>query len=328
MRAMIIASAAYLVCGVAGAYLGGASGSVRGVAVATWLGALAWWWQLHAGLKQSGIAPADAGLSPVSENGHDHPVPVRALAPSPVDTSTFPLYRAPALARAVTAAARPAHPSRGRMPRAAVRTLIAAGVAALLAVGGITGWTIARESFGASRLAGAPYRAAARTHPHRPAAGRSSAAVAPQALPAIGAASFDPYGDGQSENGHAAALSIDASTTTAWSTDWYRTARFGNLKPGTGLLLHLGEDVTITSVQVLLGSPRGADFQLRVGNAAASLADLRTVASATDVGGTVNSPLAQPAHGRYLLIWFTALPPDSSGTFQASVYNVRVEGRR
>jgi hypothetical protein len=42
----------------------------------------------------------------------------------------------------------------------------------------------------------------------------------------------------------------------------------------------------------------------------------------------VTSPPAQPAHGRYLLIWFTVLPPDSFGTFQASVYNVRVEGRR
>jgi hypothetical protein len=37
--------------------------------------------------------------------------------------------------------------------------------------------------------------------------------------------------------------------------------------------------------------------------------------------------LATPAHGRYVLIWFTRLPPDPAGTFQASVYNLRLEGR-
>jgi hypothetical protein len=37
--------------------------------------------------------------------------------------------------------------------------------------------------------------------------------------------------------------------------------------------------------------------------------------------------LTTPAHGRYVLIWFTRLPPDPAGTFQASVHNVRLEGR-
>ena len=30
---------------------------------------------------------------------------------------------------------------------------------------------------------------------------------------------------------------------------------------------------------------------------------------------------------RYLLIWFTALPPDSDGTYQAAVYNVDLQGQ-
>jgi hypothetical protein len=29
---------------------------------------------------------------------------------------------------------------------------------------------------------------------------------------------------------------------------------------------------------------------------------------------------------RYVLIWFTLLPPDSAGTFQAVVYNVTISG--
>jgi hypothetical protein len=42
----------------------------------------------------------------------------------------------------------------------------------------------------------------------------------------------------------------------------------------------------------------------------------------------VSLDLTNPARGRYVLIWFTRLPPAdaSSGTFQASVSNVSLEG--
>jgi hypothetical protein len=52
-----------------------------------------------------------------------------------------------------------------------------------------------------------------------------------------------------------------------------------------------------------------------------------TVASAASAGGRVRLRLATPAHGRYVLIWFTRLPADPAGTFQASVHNLRLEGR-
>jgi len=41
----------------------------------------------------------------------------------------------------------------------------------------------------------------------------------------------------------------------------------------------------------------------------------------------VHLRLARPAHGRYVLIWFTRLPRNPGGTFQARVYNVRLTGR-
>jgi hypothetical protein len=37
--------------------------------------------------------------------------------------------------------------------------------------------------------------------------------------------------------------------------------------------------------------------------------------------------LTRPAHGRYVLIWFTSLPPDPAGTFQAKVYSLQPQGR-
>jgi len=37
--------------------------------------------------------------------------------------------------------------------------------------------------------------------------------------------------------------------------------------------------------------------------------------------------LTSPAQARYLLIWFTKLPPDNRGTYQASVYRITVRGQ-
>jgi eukaryotic-like serine/threonine-protein kinase len=159
-----------------------------------------------------------------------------------------------------------------------------------------------------------------------PATGSSGTVPQSRVLRPIGATAFDPYGSGQ--NAQLARLAIDASAATAWHTEWYTSARFGHLKPGTGLLIDMGRRVTITSARIMLGSAHGAGFQLRVGATATSLARMRVAAHAAGVGGRVNLRLARPAQGRYVLIWFTRLPPDGSGTFEASVYTVRLDGYR
>jgi hypothetical protein len=64
---------------------------------------------------------------------------------------------------------------------------------------------------------------------------------------------------------------------------------------------------------------------LRAGNAPA-LADLRVVAQAQLPGGPLTVPVGSPVKARYLLIWFTRLPLDSSGTYQASISSVTLSG--
>jgi len=150
-------------------------------------------------------------------------------------------------------------------------------------------------------------------------------AVAAQALTPVSATAFGPLGDSDGDSPALARLAIDGSTATAWRTQWYANAAFGNLKPGTGLLLDMGRPVTVTSAQIMLGAFTGAEFQLRVGSEPI-LADLRPVARATDAGGLVTMRPARPAKARYLLLWFTRLPPDSSGTFEAIIYDVRLHG--
>ena len=88
----------------------------------------------------------------------------------------------------------------------------------------------------------------------------------------------------------------------------------------------MGRPVTISTVRVSLGSAGGADLQLRAGSRPV-LADLHTVAASAGAGGAVQLSLTSPVHARYLLIWFTKLPPDNAGTYQASVYAIHVRGQ-
>ncbi len=99
LRSMNFGSALYLGLGVGGAFYHGATGTVWGTAIATWLGTMMWWGQLHTGLREAGHSkvrvpllhlagrhrrvPAGQRLS----SGHDgrpgvRPGPLRA--PSPI----------------------------------------------------------------------------------------------------------------------------------------------------------------------------------------------------------------------------------------------------
>jgi O-antigen/teichoic acid export membrane protein len=272
---------------IAGALKAGAVGTVWGIAVAAWIGAVFGWRQLSAAHREFGCA---SGRLPQGGT---------ASGPS--------VLRGPARQF-----------QRLRMHATAVKRLLAT---AALAVAAVTGWMLVHHVSGAQQTVGTQATATGRA----PVVAPASAPVTARTLKPVSTVSFDPYG-AQGASMKPVPLPVDTRPTTAWHTDWYTTAHFGNLKPGTGLLLDMGRTVTISGVRLLLGSAPGADFQLRVGAAASSLDDLPTVTNATDAGGRVDLQLTKPAHGRYLLIWFTNLSRDTSGAFQASIYGVSVEG--
>ena len=89
----------------------------------------------------------------------------------------------------------------------------------------------------------------------------------------------------------------------------------------------MGEAVNVSRVRLALGTPVGADVQVRVGNLSLP-GELPVAASASDVGGTVQLRLNTPANGRYVLIWFTRLPPSSQGKYQVTVYSAAVYGAK
>jgi hypothetical protein len=206
-------------------------------------------------------------------------------------------------------------------------TLAVIGFAASKVVAGIVGAQRPASSPNAARQATA--RAGRPTASARPSAAPSATAASatasarpsPTAIPAtvatpVSATAFGPGGTSDGDNPQDASLALSGNPATPWRTDWYATPTFGNLKAGTGLLLDLGRTLTITGATIQLGNIPGAGFQLRAGT---TPADLATVASDSAAGGLVRLRLPSPVRAQYLLIWFTVLPPDDDGTYQASV---------
>jgi O-antigen/teichoic acid export membrane protein len=358
LRQVVLGAVLLIIGSVVGAVVGGATGTVWGAAVTPWINAAYGWWQLRVAQREASHLPAGQRFWSIRLNRRHRSKPARAAASWPdVPTPGGAVKHDPALEAGVSSAAsampslpstsgkpatdwripdndetipllQPSTPAqrtrRVTMPVAAARALLVTGGLALAALVATAGWKLAHEPAGTHRTANAQ----ARTSATAQAPTITPAHARPHMLKPVSAVSFDPYGDGQGENSQLASLAIDATPATPWHTEWYASASFENLKPGTGLLLDMGRTVTITSVRLLLGSMPGADFQLRIGNATSSLTDLAPVAGASDAGGQVFLQLTRPAHGRYVLIWFIQLPPDTSGTFQASVYNVTLKGWR
>ena len=157
------------------------------------------------------------------------------------------------------------------------------------------------------------------------------------ALTPLSAHGFDVYdttGQDGNENDIQAPLAIDGNPRTAWHTLFYENdPRFGGLKKGTGLILDMGKPVKLSTVEVLFGPTAGADVQIEVGNnnalAPSTLSAFTTVARANDVpGGDYTFHASGTATGRYVLIWFTKLPPQpqSQRNFEAEIFNINVRG--
>jgi hypothetical protein len=204
--------------------------------------------------------------------------------------------------------------------------MLALGAVLVVALVGIGIWVLGHRGSPSHSSTGPP------THSSSSSAG-SVTVLAPRS-----AHGFDPLStptdDPQNENDQLANLAIDSSPSTFWNTQFYvGNPVFGGLKTGTGLILDMGRKVKLASVQVTFGSIPGADVQIKVGNsngrAPTTMSSFTTVASATDVGGVHTFTVHSSATGRYVLIWFTKLPPKSAGStsqFQAKIYNVIVRG--
>jgi hypothetical protein len=134
----------------------------------------------------------------------------------------------------------------------------------------------------------------------------------------VGAHDFDPEGDPPEENPDQVPLAIDGKPDTGWRTMTYKdNPRLGGLKSGVGIVLDLGSEQEVGSVQVdLVGSPTDLELYATapgVSDPPAELADLQRVTAATADGTTVLLRAHPVVHTRYLVIWLTRLPAVAGG---------------
>ena len=167
--------------------------------------------------------------------------------------------------------------------------------------------------------------------PRRPGALDALVAATPSAVPGRPAATkidlrkppitvrdYDPFSKDGTEQPSSVPNAYDEDLSTVWSTDGYKTATFGGLKPGVGLLVDLGVPTALSSVQVGM-TAGGADLELRATNTLGQNADDFTVVARTKDSKQVADLKPGATPSRYWLVWFTSLPKADDGKYRLGV---------
>lgn len=151
---------------------------------------------------------------------------------------------------------------------------------------------------------------------------------------------IDPKGNGTEYDGVDQA--VDKSPTTGWSPDNYTSADFGGIKDGMGILLDLGSERSIATVQVKFSDP-GATAGLKMGTSdpgngnSANQTDGQLVSSFKTVPGAEQSEVTvnkiwtpSDVKTRYLLVWITKLPETDNqpgNPYGIQVNDIKVRGQ-
>jgi hypothetical protein len=241
-----------------------------------------------------------------------------------LDSANSPLYEEPIPLRFPEEAA---HESRRPIARK-----IAMGVVGLVAIS-VAGVLVGTQVFsggGNAEPARTPGSAVASATPEA-----SGPAAAPVALKPASVRIVDPPPGKRDELG-GAEKAVDGDLDTGWEMDHYKGPNFGNLKPGMGVLLDLGEPHSVTSVTVDLAAS-GATVQLRYGtvdpgNTSAGDDQIqktyKKINEFVDHDGTTMAfgGFDPDAKYRYLLVWLTKLPKDGDRGYAVGVQEIAVQG--
>jgi hypothetical protein len=162
-----------------------------------------------------------------------------------------------------------------------------------------------------------------------PTDGTTSGTPAPTGTPlkVFKATDFDPEGDPPSENPEQAHLAVDGDPATGWRTLTYKDdPKLGGLKSGVGLILDLGSEKAVGSVQLTLGGrPTSVEILATppgVDDPPADLADTRRLTGLV-ADGTSAVARFERTRTRYLVVWLTRLPAVAGG-FRGEVDEVAV----
>jgi len=123
-----------------------------------------------------------------------------------------------------------------------------------------------------------------------------------QPVELTGVASYDPFGDDQSEHPELVGEATDGDPSTYWTTSTYQA--FTQTKDGVGLVVDAGESVELSSVTVVTDTP-GFTAEIRAGNAQGGPFE-QVVGASQGVGGRTTWEL-EGADARFYVVWITAL---------------------
>jgi hypothetical protein len=148
---------------------------------------------------------------------------------------------------------------------------------------------------------------------------------APKPIKAAQVTSFNPYNQPPGDdNASDVALASDGNPSTSWETDPYSGyPKFGNLKPGSGLMFDMGAAVTIRQIRISTPTP-GISLQVLAADSPSEAQNAMTVVGAkSHVGSSVTISSSSKAPHRYWVVWLTELAPASSGQYQGGISEVR-----
>nr|WP_308129405.1 protein kinase family protein [Actinoplanes polyasparticus] len=145
--------------------------------------------------------------------------------------------------------------------------------------------------------------------------------------------------DGSREDTGESKFTVDGDADTAWETQRFKQANFGNFKPGMGVLIDLGSARKLSEIQVELSQP-GVTMDIRAGSddpGDTSAGDQKIMQtykrlgdSETKTDGTreVFSVFNPDQTYRYVLVFMTKLPStdDGNGGFKVSLQEIEVYG--
>ena len=166
-----------------------------------------------------------------------------------------------------------------------------------------------------------------------PTAAQSSAATATataavaRPVDLVDVTSFDPQGDDHQENDDHLDALVDDDPSTAWRTDRYNTAAFGNLKDGVGFVLDLGRPVDVAAVRLRTTTP-GVRYDIRVAQTpAAELDGWQRIGEVTEANAAGDEVVPGSAvRGRYVLVWVTGALQQDGNRYVAGFSDVAVDG--
>ncbi len=173
------------------------------------------------------------------------------------------------------------------------------------------------------------------TAPARPVDDLAGSSVE-RTYPIVRYRSYDPFGDDDgngkpdkrkgSENEELAITVNDVDPDTAWLTSEYSAPDLDG-KEGTGLVLDLGQPQDIQQVSLNLVG-KGSGLEVKVADRILADPALWTpLASAFAPRDSIDMRAPRPITGRYVLIWFTQVPPavdQGTGVYQGGIRSVVV----